>query len=245
MARAKIRWNAKQVRALENAVEKYNKIVVDMEQSGVYDITPNRTNMVREVNLIETRQELKQRIDELSRITEDSAFNVVDMNGASVPQYLKDEIGSAVDSINGRRESQRDSILSDDMSTVQQYTKISNKNLAYLNKDNYVDGDDLDELWEAAYPRTYHYADQYKTEWENYNGDPMVADIIDYMAENYPDELALIFESGDDEVEINYIYPQDKSSDKTPEDIRHKNIKNYWNEVYHQYHGGNHPDYKG
>ena len=85
----------------------------------------------------------------------------------------------------------------------------------------------------------------YKTEWENYNGDPMVADIIDYMAENYPDELALIFESGDDEVEINYIYPQDKSSDKTPEDIRHKNIKNYWNEVYHQYHGGNHPMYRG
>ena len=245
MARAKIRWNAKQVRALENAINKYNRTVVDMEQSGVYDVTPNRTNMIREVNLIETRQELKQRIDELLRITEKGADSIVDMNGAAAPQYMKDEIDSAVDSINARRKNQRDSILSDDMSPVQQFTKISNKNLAYLNRNNYVDGDDLDVLWEAAYPRTYHYAEQYKSEWENYNGDPMVADVIDYMAENYPDELALIFESGDDEVEINYIYPQDKSSDKTPEDIRHKNIKNYWNEVYHQYHGGNHPMYRG
>lgn len=245
MARAKIRWTSKQVRALERAVNKYNSEVTSMENSGLYDVTPNRTTMTREQNLIETRDELVRRIDELTRITENGADSIVDMNGVSAPKYLKDEIGNALDSINARRRNQRDEILGDTVSAAQEYTMYSNKNLADLNGVYYTDGDDLDVLLEEYYPQTYHYAEQYKAQWEQYNGDPMVSDVIDYMAENYPDELNLIFESGDDEVEINYIYSSDKSSDKTPEVNRHKNIKDYWNEVYHQYHGGNHPMYRG
>ena len=247
MARAKIRWTAKQVRSLEDVVNKYNRLVNEMEQSGVYDVTPNKTTMSRECNLIETREELKQRIDELSRITEDSAFNVVDLNGVSAPQYLKEEIDSAVNSINDRRQNQRDDIFSkaDNLSPIQEYTKISNKNLNDLHEDYYVNGDDLDDLWEEMYPKTYHYAEKYKDAWMEYNGNSFVLDVIDYMAENYPDELALIFESGDDEVEINYIYSVEKSSDKTPQIIRHNNIMRYWNEVYHTYQGTNHPGYEG
>ena len=247
MTRARIRWTAKQVRSLENAINKYNRIVNDMEQSGIYDVTPNKTTMTRERNLIETREELNQRIEELSRITEDSAFNVVDLNGVSAPQYLKEEIDSAVNSINERRQSQRDDIFSkvDNLSPVQEYSKISNKNLNDLHEDYYVDGDDLDDLLEEMYPKTYHYAEKYKDAWMEYNGDSFVLDVIDYMAENYPDELALIFESGDDEVEINYIYSVEKSSDKTPQIIRHNNIMRYWNEVYHTYQGTNHPGYEG
>lgn len=245
MARAKIRWTSKQVRALERAVNKYNSEVTSMEKSGLYDVTPNRTTMTRERNLIETRDELARRIDELTRITDNDADSIVDMNGVSAPKYLKDEMGNALDSINARRRNQRDEILGDTVSAAQEYTMYSNKNLADLNGVYYTDGDDLDVLLEEYYPQTYHYAEQYKEQWEQYNGDPMVSDVIDYMAENYPDELNLIFESGDDEVEINYIYSSDKSSDKTPEVNRHKNIKDYWNEVYHQYHGGNHPMYRG
>lgn len=245
MARARIRWTGKQVHALERAINKYNSEITNMENSGLYDVTPNRTTMTREQNLIETRDELVRRIDELTRITENGADNVVDMNGVSAPKYLKDEMGNALDSINARRKSQRDEILGDTVSAAQEYTMYSNKNLADLNGVYYSDGDDLDVLLEEYYPQTYHYAEQYKKQWEQYNGDPMVSDVIDYMAENYPDELNLIFESGDDEVEINYIYPEDKSSDKTPVINRHKNIKDYWNEVYHQYHGGNHPMYRG
>lgn len=245
MARARIRWTGKQVHALERAINKYNSEITNMENSGLYDVTPNRTTMTREQNLIETRDELARRIDELTRITENGADNVVDMNGVSAPKYLKDEMGNALDSINARRKNQRDEILGDTVSAAQEYTMYSNKNLADLNGLYYSDGDDLDVLLEEYYPQTYHYAEQYKAQWEQYNGDPMVSDVIDYMAENYPDELNLIFESGDDEVEINYIYSSDKSSDKTPEVNRHKNIKDYWNEVYHQYHGGNHPMYRG
>ncbi|MBQ1760311.1 MAG: hypothetical protein IIZ94_11575, partial [Prevotella sp.] len=87
--------------------------------------------------------------------------------------------------------------------------------------------------------------EKYKDAWMEYNGNSFVLDVIDYMAENYPDELALIFESGDDEVEINYIYSVEKSSDKTPQIIRHNNIMRYWNEVYHTYQGTNHPGYEG
>lgn len=247
MARSKIRWTAKQVRRFEDVVNKYNRIVNDMEQSGVYDVTPNKTTMSRERNLIETREELNQRIDELSRITEDSAFNVVDLNGVLAPQYLKEEIDRAVNSINDRRQNQRDDIFSkvDNLSPIQEYTKISNKNLNDLHEDYYVNGDDLDDLWEEMYPKTYHYAEKYKDAWMEYNGNSFVLDVIDYMTENYPDELALIFESGDDEVEINYIYSVEKSSDKTPQLIRHNNIMRYWNEVYHTYQGTNHPGYEG
>lgn len=247
MAQSRIRWTSKQLRKLEKAINKYNSEVTSMEQSGLYDVTPNRTTLTRERNLIETRQELARRVDELSRITEDSASNVVDMNGVSAPQYLRDEIGNTLDSINERRRNQREEILSgnEDILPNQEYTMYSNKNLADLNGVYYTDGDDLDVLLEEYYPQTYKYAELYKEQWEQYNGDPMVSDVIDYMAENYPDELNLIFESGDDEVEINYIYSSDKSSDKSPEVNRHKNIKDYWNEVYHTYHGGNHPDYKG
>lgn len=259
MARARISWNSAQERRLRTAVSKYNAAISRMEKSGKYDVLPNKTTIAREKNFIETRDELYQREKELGRIlvkNKPDALDIVGMDGYTAPKYLADEIKYAIRSINERRRNQREQLLTransfrdeipnNVVSPLDEITMLSNKNLINLNEDNYFNGDDLDVLLDEMYPQTYKYAELYKEQWEQYNGDPMVSDVIDYMAENYPDELNLIFESGDDEVEINYIYSSDKSSDKTPEVNRHKNIKDYWNEVYHQYHGENHPMYRG
>lgn len=259
MARARITWNSAQERRLREAVSKYNAAITRMEKSGNYDVLPNKTSVAREKNLIETRDELYQREKELGRIlvkNKPDALDFVDMDGYIAPKYLADEIKYATRTINTRRKEQREQLLNransfrsemynEPLSSIEEITMLSNKNLVELHEDYYVDGDDLDDLWEEMYPKTYQYAEKYKEAWMEYNGNSFVLDVIDYMAENYPDELALIFESGDDEVEINYIYSVEKSSDKTPVIIRHNNIMRYWNEVYHTYQGTNHPGYEG
>ena len=184
-----------------------------------------------------------------------------------VPKYMKDEISLAVKSINKERLQRRLRLFTDagDVSkelaqkggmivtehgyvdprtgevidALGKATAYSDKNLNPLNEDNYRDGDDLDDVWDEKYPQTYKYAEQYKEAWMAYNGDPMVLEVIDYMADHYPDELKDIFDSGDDEVEINFIYDTSKSSDKTPTVMRHNAIKEYWGDIYYRYAGTN------
>ena len=249
--RSPIRWTANQEARLRKAVSSYNAAVTRMEKSGKYTAVPNRTTVAREKSLIETADELRQREKELGRIllkNNPKANDVVDMSSDGtflVPQYLDNEIKLAARSINGRRKQQRLALFTDaaEMSKQTEYMRYANKNLRDIDEDNYLDGDDLDDLWEEKYPKTYAYAERYKEAWSEYNGDPSVTDIIDWFAENEPDELALIFESGDDEVDINYIYVV--SSDKTPAVVRHNNIMRYWNDHYRRFTGNDHESYMG
>ena len=264
MARSRISWNANQMRRIRQAVSSYNAAITRMDKSGLYDVLPNRTSVEREMELIETRDELRQRERELGRIlvkNKQDALDPVYMDGVVAPKYLTDEIKLAVRTINERRKQQREALLArgntfrvseditpityEDMTPAQEYTMYSNKNLQDLHEEDYFDGDDLDDVWSEMYPQTYKYAENYKAAWEEYNGDPIVSEVIDYMAEHYPEELNMIFESGDDEVDINYIYSNEKSSDRTPMTLRHDNIIRYWNDVYYTYHGGDHPGYGG
>lgn len=250
--RSKISWNAAQQQRLRKAVSSYNAAVTRMEKSGKYMAVPNRTTVEREMRLVETRDELRQRITELGRIlvkNNPEAGQPVNIGSDEfpmiVPKYLKDEINLAVRSINERRKRYRMELFGDaaDVSAAMEAQRVANKNLRDLNGEYYQDGDDLDDLWEELYPKTSLLADNYKDAWMEYNGDEFVVDVIDWMAANYPDELHMIFESGDDEVDINYIYPESKSSDMTPMVIRHNNIRRYWNDVWHTYHGDNHPGF--
>ena len=253
MARSRISWNPSQKKRLRKAVSSYNAAITRMEKSGKYDALPNRTSVEREMGLIETRDELRQRERELGRILKKNnpeADKPVDLssNGTLVvPQYLQKEIQLAARSINKRRLSQRFQLFDDlaDVSKATEYARYSNKNLMDIDEDDYYDGDDLDALWEELYPQTAKYADKFVEAWNEYNGDPLVPGVIEFMAEQYPDELALIFESGDDEVSINYIYSAEKSADKTPVVLRHDNIISYWNDIYVKYAGMSHPDYAG
>ena len=231
---SRIKWNANQRRRISDAVRKYNAAVTRMEKSGKYTAMPNKTSVAREMALIETRDELRQRERELGRILvkNNPKANDVEILGAEiVPQYLKQEMKYALRTVNERRKRQREQLFGDDAMTAMEYaTRVANKNLHPLDEENYTDGDDLDALWSEAYPRTYEYAERYKAAWSEYNGNAIVPEIIDAMAEDYPDELALIFESGADEIDINYIYKV--SSDKTPVIVRHSNVVKFWNKKY-------------
>lgn len=182
-----------------------------------------------------------------------------------VPKYMDDEMKLAIRSVNKARMKRRLDLFTDAGEKSKELAKVgglrltkygyvdpttgeileglsrgiaySNKNLQPLNEDNYQDGDDLDDVWDELYPQTYRYAEQYKDAWMEYNGDPAILEVIDYMADHYPDELKDIFDSGDDEVEINFIYDTSKSSDKTPTINRHERIKEYWGEIYYRFAG--------
>lgn len=241
---SRIRWTANQEKKLAQAVRSYNAAVTRMEKSGKYIAVPNRTSVQREHSLIETGEELDQRVRELGRILKKNnpkADEPVDVGSEGmefiVPKYLNDEIKLAARTINERRKKIRLSLFTDaaEISKATEVARLSNKNLRDINEDNYVDGDDLDVLWEEAYPKTYQYAEQYKAAWLEYNGDESVIEYIDWFAENEPDKLHEIFSSGDDEVEINYIYSVEKSSDKTPVITRHNRIIKYWEELYDEY----------
>ncbi|MBR2553453.1 MAG: hypothetical protein IKE94_01215 [Aeriscardovia sp.] len=250
----RISWNRNQRKRIQNAVRSYNSAITKMERSGLYDLLPNRTSVEREMALIETRGELRQRIKELGRIlvkNKKDAQKPVELLSnetgelVTAPKYLIDEIKLAVRSINERRSKLRLDILgsSEWVNTPEYVTGISGKNLKDIDETHYQDGDDLDDLWEEEYPHTFAYAEQYKVTWMEYNGNRMVSDIIDWFARYEPEALKRIFESGDDEVDIHYIYPDYKSYDKTPMIIRHNRIIAYWNEAYREYSGGYHADY--
>lgn len=240
--RSRIKWNANQVSRLRKAVSSYNAAITRMEKSGNYDLLPNKTSMEREMGLIETRDELYQRERELGRILvknrpdAQKPVSITTDNGVFiVPEYMRNEIKLAVRAINDRRREQREKLFPEGITQEERLTYLSGKNLKDLDEDYYYDGDDLDDVWSAMYPQTYKYAEQYKAVWMEYNGDPIVPEIIDWFADNEPDELAFLFESGYDEVDIHYIYSMDKSSDRTPMVIRHNNILRFWNNQYRQY----------
>lgn len=236
-----IRWTVNQVKRIRSAVSSYNAAVTRMEKSGKYQAVPNRTTVEREMGLIETADELRQREKELGRIlvkNKKDATEAVKYNNVIVPKYLANEIKLAIRAINERRAKIRAELFGDfeQMTARERATRMANKNLKDVNEEYYTDGDDLDDLFEEKYPKTFDYANRYKSVWRDFNGDESVPEIIDWFAENAPEQLKLIFESGADEVDINYIYPM--SADKTPEIIRHNNVVRFWNEEYRKANSG-------
>lgn len=235
--RSRISWNANQVKRIRQAVSSYNAAVTRLEKSGLYTAVPNRTTVEREMSLIETADELRQRETELGRILKKNnpqAAEQVVLGTEIVPQYLEQEMKYALRTVNERRRRQREELFGKDALEARDYAaRVANKNLRDLNDEYYQDGDDLDDLWEEKYPKTFAYAERYKEAWREYNGDEEVLEIIDWFAENEPDELALIFESGADEVDINYIYKV--SADKTPAIVRHNNVISFWQEQRYRF----------
>lgn len=241
----RIKWTANQIRRIRNAVSSYNAAVTRMQKSGLYDVVPNKTSVDREMGLIETRDELRQREKELGRIlvkNRADALEPVEKDGLVIPMYLDREIKLAVRAINERRRKIRTKLFGEfeELSNREAATRMANKNIRDVNEEYYTDGDDLDDLFEEKYPKTFQYAENYKQVWMEYNGDATVPDIIDWFAENEPDELAAIFESGADEVDIHYIYVV--SADKTPVIVRHNNVLRFWN---NQYLSVRHEDFEG
>lgn len=241
----RIKWTANQVRRIRKAVSSYNSAITRMYSSGKYSSLPNKTTVEREMGLIETRDELRQRERELGRIlvkNKADAAEPVILGTEVVPKYLADEIKLAVRAINERRRKIRTKLFGEfeEMTNQEAATRQANKNIRDLNEEYYTDGDDLDDLFEEKYPKTFQYAENYKQVWMEYNGDATVPDIIEWFAENEPDELAAIFESGADEVDIHYIYVV--SADKTPVIVRHNNVLRFWN---NQYLSVRHEDFDG
>ena len=237
MARNPITWTAGQRKALSTAVRKYNAAVTRMQKSNKFTVLPNKTSVDREMGLIETRDELRQRVKELESIlisNNPNANDIAFIGQEVAPKYLANEMKLALKTINERRAKQRRQLFSDDAMEAFEYArKVANKNLHQLHEQNYVNGDDFDDLLEEKYPNTFKYAETYKQVWIQYNGDATIPDIIDWFAMHEPDELALIFESGADEVDVHYIYPM--SADKTPVIIRHNNILRFWNAQYRKF----------
>lgn len=212
-----IKWTASQLKRLSESVRKYNAAVTRMARSGKYDSLPNYTDVESEKAHIRTRQQLVTREKQLGRILKKNNPNAdkpVEVNGLVVPQYLKKEIQYTARMINDERKQYRESLFGDfeGMSAVRQAQVVANKNLADVHVEDYVTGDDFDDLLSELYPDLRDYVDKYLNVWEDFGGDEEVVRIIERFGEENPEKFKEIIEGDYDETQIDYIYPTKAST---------------------------------
>lgn len=179
---------------------------------------------------------LNQRIAQLRRILKSEkpdAWDVVVMpDGGTAPKYLKREMGYARRWANASRAG----ILGkaapgfDAMTPVQQATVLADKNLATL-PNSFSSGYDLTSLqWEKwggdlEYFNSYIAVLEESEDWAASRGE-IISIIKDLY--NEPGILREIMEANFDEATIEYIYVS--SADKTPFEIRKRNVIEFWRE---------------
>lgn len=243
MGRGQIRWTQAQQERLLKAVRVFNATITRMENSGLYDVVPNRVTFGEEMNRIQDRDQLYQREKELKRITKKSrkdAQDVVEVDGVTMPKYLIREYKNSVRLVNRRREELRDKIAPGllDMTKPEQAHYYSNKNIKELpdyleDPHDYADG--LDEINYEKYYSDLIYFDNYITTLEK--NFPRVYDIIGKQLvdiKDIPGAMREIMESPDIEKEIDYLYP---GKDMTEYQRKEQALLTYWEMQWNKYVG--------
>lgn len=213
----KIKWTAAQEKRLADAVIEYNATVRAMKDSGLFDYVPKETSFSREKMRIENRWQLRTRIAQLERINADNAWNVVHPEsdiGASIPLYLKKEIGYTVRLINKDRENtsqrvmERARTLDAPLTNLELGTMYAGKNLKPIDESTYYTSEDFEDLLNMHFEKSSYKVGLYVETWRTINNveQDEVINIIQRFAEENPEALEEIWEGNYDEVEISYIY---------------------------------------
>lgn len=245
--------NPEMLERLLKAIGEYNKEVFSMAESGDYTVVPNPTSIEKELGLISDKRTYNQRVNQLERITDSDAADVVTRYGVVVPRYMRDEIYNITRQANVRRASYLLDFFPDwDLMTApEKATAYSNRNLEPLYEEDYYSSNMFDLLLEEAYPNMPDKAKAYINVWLDMTEDEDIASMIMEMAEKNPDGFRKLMESPDDEKEIEYIYPDEfrtgrkgsfsnfnykrTSAFKDDYTIRIDNASSYWTEQYNDF----------
>lgn len=255
---------AKTIQKLKAAIKSYNSAISRMAQSSNYSYLPLKTNIVVELEHIYSSKDMRTRIKQLRRIlttvnkgaqkpvvigTDEEGYKI------TAPKYLVDEVKYIVRDINTERQALRQSLYPDwdIMSKPEQAIALSNRNLTPLREEDYITGEDLNELVSEQYAGVMKKAEVYISVWEDFNGDPRIPDMIREMAEGDPDGFRVLMESPDVEKEIEYVYGdvgaggsvytgkskfeyKRASAFRGSQINRYSSAVEYWEEQYQDYH---------
>ena len=208
---------AKTIQKLKSAIKSYNAAISRMEQSGNYSEVPLKTNIVQEMEFINSSDDMRTRIAQLNRIKTTVNKNAQKPvivgtyeNGSpiTVPKYMVDEANYIANDINSTRRALRESLYPDweSMAPQHQAVALSNRNLMELDPEDYYTGEGLQDLTDERYQSVMKKADIYISVWEDFNGDPRIPAMMREMAEGDPDGFKVLMESPDLEKEIEYVY---------------------------------------
>lgn len=217
-----------------------------MRASGLYDVVPENTTVKAERDIVDAMGKgargLNQRIGHLRRILVSVRLDawdvVVQQDGRRVPKYMKRELGYKIQQIN--RERAR--VLGknypgfNDMSAREKAKVLSNSNLGKLKCEDF-NVDDLETLDQLTYGLEDRYVQNYMKALDDANWGATGKDVIaDIMAiSQVRGALTEIFENPFVELQIDYLYVD--SADKTPFEIRKRNVVAFWKEQRRAYVG--------
>lgn len=203
-----------------------------MNRSGLYDVAPARVDFDELKDTIETRDQLYLVERRLKRINRVDALRPVQVNGASVPYYLKHEVDIATRQENRRRKAVRDELYPnwEGMSDEARQTAQANRNIKPVRPDYSPEG--LQEQWaqHAWYNRSK--LEKYLNAFDKYNighpGYESTRAIIEDFMERRQGALNVILESDYDEKEPEYIYPDKTAYAGLSYEIRQNNVVRFW-----------------
>lgn len=240
MSRAsRVNWSFGQIDKLRKAIQQYNRVIDKLDKLqdfNVYDDIPLRTNLLDEMERLQTVGDLSERIQKLKKISNPEQQEMVVFEGKRVPRYQAEEIEFYLRENNARRKSVRDSNYNWETMTPQQRAVAEARGNVGELKGSYYSGQDLKDLETQYYYETdERYMSVYISEWENYCvlGDDVKEQVIEdirWIVENKPGTLRKVIERGLSETQINYIYKD--STDKGLNVYkRHEIIMNFWRDV--------------
>ena len=249
---AEWQMSKKEAYALKRRRAAVNKRIDKMDASGKYDYTPNKRSFEEESELIHSKKEYTRRMRELGTFLEKGAEKVVTHFGFKVPYAMRRQIRNLLKTKNSRIREERsaDYLNLDMLSKQQQLAASANKDLDYYYEEDYITGDDMEELEEIVYQDMGKVAEIYITVWEDNGGDEDIPEIMRYLAANDPSGFHdLMNDPFNEETEIDYIYPEvmnahtaksgftykRSSANKTAYHTRMERAADFWREQYWDY----------
>lgn len=217
-----------------------------MRASGLYDVVPENTTVQAERDVVDAMGKgargLNQRIAHLRRILvsvrADAWDVVVQQDGRRIPKYLHREIGYKVNQINRERARVMEKIYPDfkDMGSREKAKTLANSNLGKLKREDF-NVNDMENLDRLTYGLESRYVQNYIQALNDANWGATGKDVIDDIMtiSQVRGALTEIFEHPFMELQIEYLYVA--SADKTPFEIRKKNVVDFWKEQRRAYVG--------
>ena len=232
---------------MHNVISAYNRRIDRLESIGRFDWVPDKMTEKGAKFFIGNSQEnwdiMVGQMENALLSHNLTSGDVVIMNGERVPRFVMDNMGLMGSAINDERDKVRDMNYPewDSMSDVEKATAYANGNYAHVDVDGYVPSEEYGNLnWVFFHDeRSMNYIENYLAAWdENLGGvygDDGVHSIIErFMVEN-PEALKAVLERHDIEATIEFVYIS--SADRTPPEIRHSIVVNYWRKMEEKYLG--------
>lgn len=244
-SRPDIAWNRNQLKKLRSAVSVYNRTITNLEKKyGDTVELPNRTTVAKERERLHTSYDLNKRVAQLRRITKKENPKAQEIVDGKL-NYLNQEAKRELRAGKRQQEKRRDVISQgkyekdfNELNAQQKANVLSAGNLDTYNYDeNALSADDYDELIAMKYSINDHaYSKQYRDSliewWSDDTAVPRIIKIMDEL-KRIPGALMEIFDRGDQETQIYYIYPSSEGLESFPD--RRAYVIDYWEEQAKRY----------